>query len=356
MVLNGLMFFQHGIKLVNDSARYIEYATNLHKGFYIDPYNIWYVGYPLVIYVFQLFGTGYGGLIGFQYLLGFVAALALYHASLNVWKNPLGAFLAGCLYIIFIDSAQWNSYVLTESIYVSFTCICLYLLSLLYAGKRGSWLYLITASAILFTFFVKPTGVALLGATFSAGLYISIKRLPNWWSRVIVIVVAGGLFLLLVNRMLRHYLIMENYQKGEIIYAVTLMPDHRGYDLLIVTPPSNAYVPPDHYPPILKIVAFIFHHPVYWTKLSLAKAFYFLAHVRPYWSAFHNIYSLLILLPCYFFFIRGLKKQTSTVLVFMVSFCLLHTLSICFTSEDWDGRFLIPMLPVIFLGCTGRIR
>jgi 4-amino-4-deoxy-L-arabinose transferase-like glycosyltransferase len=349
LLVNSFNFYQHGIKLVNDSARYIEYATNLHDGFYIDTFNIWYIGYPLIIFLFQFFTSGYELLIVFQYVLGLLAVYALYKTSLNLWNNPLSAFITGALYILFIDIAQWNSYVLTESVYASFTCFSIYALSLLYTGKRSLWIYLLTFALITFTFFIKPTGVGLLGATLSLVLYEIITRVKARWVKIAIGICTGLLFLILVNRMLEHYLIMENYQKGEIIYAVTTLPETSEYKLLVVTPPDNVYVPPEDSAPLFKIVSFFFHHPIYWLKLFFAKAFYFFAHVRPYWSITHNLYSLVILLPCYFFFFKGLRKEKREVVLFAVVYCALHSLSICITSEDWDGRFLIPMLPVVFL-------
>lgn len=47
---------QYGIKVVKDSARYLEYASHLENGFYFDPHNFWYIGYPLYILLLNQLG------------------------------------------------------------------------------------------------------------------------------------------------------------------------------------------------------------------------------------------------------------------------------------------------------------
>ena len=53
-VIASLIFVKFGVKNVNDSHRYLEYATNLKNGFYIDRHNIWYIGYVIFIYLVRL--------------------------------------------------------------------------------------------------------------------------------------------------------------------------------------------------------------------------------------------------------------------------------------------------------------
>ena len=350
LIVNTWTYHQHGVKIVNDSYRYLDYANNLHKGFYIDPYNIWYVGYAFYIFVIQSLHSGIEYIIMGQYALGALAVVSLYCTSLNAWKNSFAAWFSCCVFIVFLDIAQWNSYVLTESLYTSFTCFSLYFLSLLYTGRRNYLLYTITILVVIFTFFIKPTGIALLGTVIIVLTFQVVQKLQSRILRLAVQVAACVLTLLLANRMLANYTIMENYQLGEVIYAVTTLPLEPGYHSLVVTPPDNLYVPPPHYPPLLKIIAFVVHHPIYWSQLFFTKAFFLLAHVRPYWSAFHNGYAILFLLSCYFLLVKAMRSEKSNVLfLFALLYLAIHAVSVCLTSEDWDGRFLMPMLPVIML-------
>ena len=351
LLVNGLNFHKYGIKIVNDSPRYIEYATKLHKGFYFDPHNFWYIGYASYIYVFQLFDSNFLTIIISQYLLQLVAVIALYYTSFNIWKNELSAFITSCFFVLFIDIALWNSYILAESVFASSTCITLYCFSLLYRGSRSTLLYVLTGTLLLFTILIKPTGAALLGASLLVFSIDPVKRIKGYYPRAIIGILIGLIFLVAVNRMLRTYGIMENYQKGEIIYAITTLPERPEYTLMVITPPENLYIPDPDLPPILKVIIFFYHHPIYWTQLFLAKLFFFVAHVRPYWSFWHNLYSVSSLILAYFLFTLAItsNKQHHKPVIFALAYVALHILSVCITSEDWDGRFLIPVLPVIFL-------
>jgi len=54
LLINGFLFQKYGVKVVTDTHRYVEYASNLQSGFYFDPHNFWYIGYSLYILLIQL--------------------------------------------------------------------------------------------------------------------------------------------------------------------------------------------------------------------------------------------------------------------------------------------------------------
>lgn len=347
LLVNASLYSRYGIKIVNDSERYLEYGRGLAEGFYIDDFNFWYVGYALFLATLIKFGGGIVAVAVFQYFISFVAVLALYKASLILWESRNTAEFVCAFFLCFIDISQWNSYVLTESLYTSFTCISIYCLVRLHKGERRWWFVLVTAGAVVFTIFMKPTGVALLGALAIAMVF----RIEHSRVRIAALVFLGVSFAFLLNRMLANYLVMENYQAGEVIYAVSTYKDQSMVEGLVVQPPADIYIPPVSYPPLFRIVAFIFHHPLYWINLFSHKVFYLLSHIRPFWSVGHNLFSIAILLCAYTAFITGIRDKSigRDVVIFAAAYLVIHILSIGITSEDWDGRFLIPMLPVIFI-------
>jgi hypothetical protein len=289
-----------------------------------------------------------------QYVLGLLAAIALYYTSVNLWGNRTHAFVTILFFLIFIEIGQWASYILAESLFVSFICFSLYLLSLTYKKSKNKLLYLATAIVIFFTSFIKPTGVAFIGSLLIVLVVQVLRQQKSKVWRASLIGFSILAFLILVNQMLTTFLIMENYQKGEIIYAISTLPPRAEYEMMVITPPKEIYIPEENLPPLIKVIAFIFHHPIYWTQLFASKLFFLMAHVRPYWSKIHNVYSLAILLPGYVLFFKGIKiERDNMLLVFSISYLVIHLLSVSITSDDWDGRFLLPMLPIIFL-FTGR--
>ncbi len=75
-------------------------------------------------------------------------------------------------------------------------------------------------------------------------------------------------------------------------------------------------------------------------------------HIRPYFATYHNLISLLFLLPVYLFAMCGVsaaptRRRVDKVL--LVGVIMFQTLIVSPTLADWDGRHLIPILSVIFL-------
>ncbi|MEO5975807.1 MAG: hypothetical protein ABIS36_06650 [Chryseolinea sp.] len=339
---------------VNDSARYIEYATNLSTGFYFDPHNFWYFGYALFIFMIRIVSKDYLALIVVQYFVSYLAVLSLYKTSLILFNDSRAALLTAAGFALFIEIPTWNSYILAESLFISCTCFSLYLLAIFF--KHQSHIRLaVVCVMVLFTALIKPTGIAIAAATAIALLYNPIVNIRNGWVRFSVVVISVAMILAVANRMLLTFDVMENYQKGEVIYDVTTLPPDVQYEMLVVQPPCQLYVPDEKAQPITKIVSFILHHPVYWLRLFLTKLFFLLVHVRPFWSTGHNIFSLFFLLPSYYFLARGIQREGINIVakVFILVYLAVHVVSVCTTSEDWDGRFLMPLLPVICL-VSGR--
>lgn len=126
IIVSTVCSYSYGIKFVNDSPRYLNYALNLRQGFYIEPHNFWYFGYVLFIYVIKLFNQTYFAIIISQYVLGYLAVIAIYETGLILFNNRIRALLPALLYIGFFEIPAWNSYILSEPFYISFTCFSIY--------------------------------------------------------------------------------------------------------------------------------------------------------------------------------------------------------------------------------------
>ncbi|HTF21066.1 MAG TPA: glycosyltransferase family 39 protein [Chryseolinea sp.] len=348
-LVNGILFSRLGIKMVNDSPRYLEYAQNLLSGFYVDQHNFWYLGYVVYIAFVKTLQGDIAAIIVGQYVLSFLAVIALYQTALLLWNNQQMAFLAALFFLVFFEISSWNAYVLAESVYISTTCFALYSLTNFYR-TRTLISGLIAVLVAGFTMTVKPTGIALIGATLSVVLLSVIASTGSLQLRYATVGAAIILFLIFVNRALNTFGVMDAYLSGEVIYDITTT-NYPDVGFMRIVPPENIYSPPEHYPQLIKISFFVVANPIYSAKLFFTKVFYLLAHVRPYWSTMHNLFSLVILLPLYCFFGRALTMPTvnKDVRTFAGIYLALHVLSIGLTTEDWDGRFLMPVLPVVFL-------
>ena len=351
-VLNLFLYFKLGIKVANDSPRYINYASNiLENGFYFDPHEFWYISYPLFLILVKSVHNSFEAIVLAQYLLSFTGLICLYLASLKLFENHLSAFITGLLYVGFFEISIYNSYILCESLYLSSLCISFFFLSKWYKKEFSVWSLVLGFSVILFTCFVKPTGIALIGALVIIGLFKVFTKLESKPLKIIGGIIILIPFIFLLNKMLTPFGFMNDYSRGELIFGMFQYTDSPFYNSLTIVPPKNLYFPNEDYPALIRLSLFIIHHPIYWTQLFFGKLFYLFAHIRPFWSTAHNIFSLTFLLPAYWFFIKGIKsgKTGMELRLFALTYINIHALSVGMLTDDWDGRFLLPILVMVFL-------
>ncbi len=359
LVLSVFLFLKFGVKNVNDSHRYLDYATNLSNGFYFEDHNFWYISYSFFIFLVRFISGSSNeiNLIVSQIALSYFSMLLLYKATDNFFNNKAAAFVSALLYLIFIEILTWNFYILSESFYVSLTCFSLYFLSKYLKGKRSLLIWILGSLTVFITILAKPTGIALLAGiigivVFNAFKYISKPIFKYSFGFTLTI-----FLLVLVNKMLETFLIMENYSIGEVVYAISTLPYRAEYASLFVSVPENLDFPSIHYQPLLKIIYFIVFNLKYWITLFLTKIFFYLVHVRPFWSIQHNLFNIAVLLPVYYYSIKSLISsiRSDELKIFSITYFSIHVLSVGITTVDWDGRFLMPVLPLLFVLCSNEI-
>ncbi len=340
-----------GVKYVIDSHRYIEYATNLHNGFYAEKHNFWYIGYVIFIYAITAIHDSYEAIILAQYVYGLVAVWCLYYTSRRLFCDERVAFITAILFVLFVETTTWHSYILAESFLTSSVCVTLYLLSSIHQGDRRVILYLGCAVMVMLTAFAKPTGMAIVG---TIGIVLAIRFLRGSKLKAIKwtgALVGSILFVVLVNTMLKSFNVVHQYQTGEIVFASSKQPERFTQESLYISVPDDLYIPSSDNEPVVRIASFLWMNPLFTLELFFKKMFYFLFHVRPYWSIGHNIFSLIFLVPIYVLAIGGTNKSGvySQTAIFAFFYLLIQTIAVSATSVDWDGRFLMPLLPVLFL-------
>ncbi len=354
IVYCGVSFYLYqslGIKVVNDSERYLTYADKLQSGFYFDAHNFWYFTYSLFIYFIQLFSKNLLWIIVAQYLLCFLSILALYQTYLCLFSDKRGALITALVYIFFIEIISWNSYILCESLFCSLTCFSFYTLTKIKKTTNSLFSIFFTALIIVLTALSKPSGIALIGAIAFTIIRLKWHVIPSKKLKVGLAIILPLTFLILVNQMLTTFMLIENYRTGDIIYAASTLPHLSSHNWLVIIPPDTLFIPSVNLPPLIRLTSFIVHNFWFWLQLFISKIAYFIFHIRPYWSLKHNIYITCILIPLYYFaFLSFLKQSLShSVLVFSITYILLHVIIVGVTSVDWDGRFLMPIIPLIFV-------
>ncbi len=339
-----LVIEHYGVVTSSDSPMYIEDATNLLNGEFPFGRSTWYASYSLFLASIFLLKGNILTVVIIQVLLSGVAACFLYRVAFNIFKDTIAAFITVLLYLLWIKIHQWNAYIYTESLFTSFSIISFSCMSL----SRNKWQYSLVALLVIFTFFIRPAGLSFLCGVIGYLCVILIEK--KYLSTISIIGIAmllGALALFLLNYILSEYIyyFIKSYSHAEIIYPS--IP-------LIIEAPSTIVTPSPTHSPLGQLVLFIVSNPIYFLKLSILKLLLFLSNIKPYFSILHNSLTVLVLFPCYAFAIYGFKKMTAVKeKIFILCFVASQAITVSLTSENWDGRFLIPILPFIFIysGC-----
>ena len=334
------VYLQFGVTEQIDTAAYIADARDIVEGNVPEQRNFWYAGYSLLLAIILFFNGSPVDIVWLQILFSGITAIAIYRFVKSLSGSNATSFIATFLFIAWIKIHQWNTIVYTDALFTYMAVVSLAALHF----SRKSWHYLGVALLVVFTFFIRPTGIGFLAAMAGYMLFVMKDKIKLQAFPLILIGVGVSIaFLVLLNLVLKDYVpdILNSYEKAEIIYPN--IP-------LWIEKPDGLVMPDSHYPPILQLLLFVTYNPIYFIKITLLKGALFLGNVKPYFSIFHNAAIITFLYPLYFFSFYGIRKMPlSAEKIYIIVFMVFTTLTVSLTSENWDGRFLIPMLPYVFI-------
>ncbi|RPA68410.1 hypothetical protein EF405_12165 [Cyclobacteriaceae bacterium YHN15] len=358
VIVNGILFWKLGVSVDDDTESFLTYAEEIkERGIFFKPHDFWYIAYPLFIILMTSIHDSLGMVVFGQVALSYLALMSLYASGKRLFGNPKAGLVAGLLFLGFFMISFWNFWIYCESLLISLNCLSIYFLIKWFKNEGNLGNYILGILVIVAAFFTKPTGIALLGGILiSVGFifWVNEKFRKVRWAGLI-----GGffLFILLLNQMLSTFGFVEAYQMGEVVYNVHKLADKDYATWLILEVPENLFVPASELPPIFQFVSIIIGNPIYSLQLFGTKLFFFLFYLRPYYSLAHNALALAVLLPVYVFFfhemIKGSISKPFKILVF--GFILISILSTSLMTINWNSRFLVPILPVIFLIAANKL-
>lgn len=357
LVIHCLYFFVIGEHYTNDHVRYLQYADGLRNSFYFDSHNFWYITYCYFILCIRFFTEELFVILIVQGVIQSISIFLFYIAISKLLKNNLTSFLTIIIIIAFPDFMQWFCYMLPESLYISLLFSLTYFYVSWIVDKNKNNLIAIIM-VLLFTTFIKPTAVGIIFAIFVLFSFnLNYKKLGLTLSVLMntVLLFFGTLFL---NKMLTTYGLIEEYNLGEIIYGASIVPDEwNASSMVLKNEDLNVQHLQNKNRQLLNVLQFIWENPMYWFKLFLLKVFYLFVSVRPYWSLMHNTFNLMYLLLVYTLSIAGFASliKNKVFFILLVGFLVFQMLAIGFTTNDWDGRFLLPVLVVVFVFAASGI-
>ena len=361
LVQAAFLLRHHGPHYANDSARYLDYATNLaqHGHYQQRPgvaaatiqnnggdnfqyvHNQRYLLYPWYQSLWLRLGAGWWGIVLGQIALSGLAAAALYSAVRQLSGGRAGAAaLATALFVLWPDVQQFNCYLLTESLFISLSVLSGWALVRARHGGVANWVLL--AALLVCTALVRPNGFVVAGAAAVAGLaqlYVARRRI--FWALLALGVLAVPLGVAALNHQLISFFLVETYTRGELMYGTSVWALH---------PSAPLTLPPAELGQLSRVLYFAFHNPAFMGRLMAGKLLVFFGSVKPYYSLGHRLLSVLVLWPLYYLAVRG-ARQAAVWLparAFLAAVPLLQAAVVMLTVDDYDVRFLAPVLPFVF--------
>jgi hypothetical protein len=345
LVQAALLLRYHGPHFANDSAPYLEYAQNIAERGYFEPGHYRrYLLYPLFESLFLWLGLGHWGIIGGQLMVAALAARALYRATrqLTPGGGRRAAALATVLFILWPETQQFNAYLLTESLFLNLSVLAL---AAFVQARRGQVrTYGMLVLLLVLCALVRPNGFVISMAAALAGLLSLAQRSG---ARLFWLVLLGGVGLSpllwrLLNYQLATYTLIETYQRGDLMFLVKDWAVHSARPLDL---------PPPSYSPVGRLAYFYWHNLGVGLRLVLGKLFVFASGLKPHYSALHKAVAVALLWPCYWLAARAVRWPSvwRPARLFLGLVPVLQAAIVMLTVDDYDVRFLAPVLPFLFV-------
>jgi hypothetical protein len=335
MLTQIIAWLHFGVKTGVDTSGYVSDAMAIRNGDWSAVELPHYVSYSLLLAGVIAVTGSFSNMVVVQVILSLVSVLLLYRLTFSISRSAFSAFVGAMLFVVWPDVSQWNFFIYTDS---AFTSLVVISIALLHFSKYPLQ-YVLVAVLIVFTIFIRPVGVVFF-------LSILIYLLNRFREIAPARLIAGAFIvigLITVNFIMRGSIdsFLSSYKNAEIIYPGVNVG---------VQAPADISVPASGNQPVVRLILFVISNPVYFLKLFSMKVAFFVGHVKPYFSVSHNILIGIFLYPLYIMAVPGvLSLNNSQLRSFAVSFIGLQVVMVGLTSENWDGRFLLPVLPWVFI-------
>ncbi|MBL0740921.1 glycosyltransferase family 39 protein [Chryseolinea lacunae] len=352
--IHVILFVHYGFRDLVDSGRYQTKAAFLaSQGNWQEQGDLFYSVYIGLTALFGKFFNSSLPILIFQSLLSGLAVVSIYRAATKTFNDDLAGFLAGVIFLLWIDNLQWNLVVMTESLACSLMCFTVY--AWVHFEKRAKD-YLLLALLVALNVLTRPTGMLALAGTI---VFIASQQ-NNERRRVPIIIQSAGILILVgislagANAIFSLWDFTEQLSRGNIVTYMDTLQGTPLYVQSLHVNPSTIVPPPQGEGSLLKLLIFITSNPAYILQAGVWKIMYLLVAVRPYYSWIHNGVTLCWMMMVYGLFVRGVKCSGNVAVKRGVYTVIIVNIALIFiTTIDWDNRFYVPMEPGIVLFAGG---
>ena len=345
LVQAGLVVY-FGIYTREEAVKYTYEADHFRQhGVFSQPKYVFYSGYIFARVLMDWIHAGDIGVYILQLFLNALATVCFYKLALKVSNDKRAAFISTALLILCVPFQKWTAYLFTESIFFSLVIIYTYVLFTQYKNANTRPLLLLL---LLFLLIIsRPTGMLVIPASLILASHYLWVNGKKWLMLAVWLPGIAGLILLLDTAI---------KGKGEFDFIKPFVEEH-----IICGLPRRADVAPHDYNNSLGgLLYYISQNFVEFLKLGFARVGAFFGIVRSYYSGLHNALLAVFFFPVYILACFGfgyIKRRAKPFHVFAVILIITFAASVMLTCDDWHNRFIMPVMPLIFIYAgTGAVK
>lgn len=333
LLLLAIIFAQQGILSDKEALKYLGCAEQVLHGEFSDLLGNYlkYGAYVIFLLPFVAVGMPWLAVLA-QIAMGILAARALGRMAERITGRSAAGHLAMAMLLLCYPVQQWNLAFYTESFFTS--------MSILFVERitRAERPDASTFALALITVFARPVGMLFVGPAllWKIGQSPTLHRLRPWLS-----VGYAAILLLAISLPGIRAPQLEPIVDAHIIAGI---------------PQDTGAMAQFEGSSILAAQLFLLerHGVAEWSMLFLRRTASLFTLARPYYSNTHNILNgaWMLLYP---FALWGLwRYRTHRTVQLIAVMLLLHTLLVGLTHDEWNGRFMVPLLGwVMVLGVGG---
>lgn len=327
----GIYTGEEAVKYTYEAGYFIEHGS------FSQPKYIFYSGYIFLRILSDTVGAEATGMYIIQLLINALATICFYKLVLRISGKHGGAFAGTLLLILCIPYQKWTAYLFTESIF--FSLVIIYCYVLLASFKNRFTKPVLAVLLFLLLIISRPTGMLIIPATFAFISYHLFMNRQKLWAFAIWLPGIAGL-LLLVDAAMKG--------KGEFDFITPFIEEH----IVCGVPERTATANAGNGDSLRVLLLYISQHFTDFIQLGFRRLISFFGLIRPYYSAMHNLLLIAGFYPIYIFSTFGIRYMYRSVrpfFIFSVVLVATFAFSVMLTCDDWHNRFIMPVMPVIFI-------
>lgn len=339
IVVQVILLIHFGVNTILEAEKYTSAAIYFAETSSLPEPKYFFYSFPIfVIYLFNQIRLGPDGVVFFQIILNGVATILLYKLTYNLTSKRQIAQIASILFIFFLPLQIWNVYLYTESIFISLTIIFTHIIFKYppFSFKN----FLIPIPVLFLLILTRPFGLLFI---IPYVIYAIIFATKNFRLLLIIFsIFAIALFSYLINYAFKGGGDMDAMKPfiEEHIICFLANPNPQQLDIIIT---KN---------PLYDIGYYIYHNPIHFANLMGKRLISFFNLVRPYYSNYHNIYLIMVMLPTYIFLvyvlIRKRRELKNSIYKFFLILVVFYSVAVTFQCDDYHSRFIMPLYFIFF--------